>query len=174
MEATRVELGEKVATYGQNRGIGGWENRGVWRSRWIWMPLTAFFFAVLGLMITIFVAVDLIILVAAAIGAVVGYFIADWLNRQNQAAVIGADLYTGGVAFIDGLDRHAVRWGDVAQILGRRTEHRLQGVQVRASHQFVIRTTDRGFMLDERVENLTDLVARVSQASGVPIQPLTG
>jgi hypothetical protein len=50
----------------------------------------------------------------------------------------------------------------------------LQGVQVRASHQFVIRTTDRGFMLDERVENLTDLVARVSQASGVPIQPLTG
>lgn len=179
--ATPLDLGERIAVYGANRGIGGFENRGFWASRWIWIPLATFLFLILGLLIGgLFLQEtengDVIaLIVSGAVGAGAGYFVAPrvaTLASAGGAAVTEAQLFTHGMILTDNRGRHEVRWNTVSEMAGRRTEHRLEGVQVRVSYQFVVRTTDKGFLLDERLEKVAELASRIASSAGVPITPL--
>jgi len=176
------DLGERIAVYGANRGIGGFENRGFWASRWIWVPLATFFFLIFGLLIGALFFQEaesgedtIALIVSGVVGAGVGYFLAPriaTLVSVGGAAVTEAQVFTHGMILTDSRGRHEVRWNVVSEVAGRRTQHRLEGVQVRVSHQFVVRTADKGFWLDERLENVSELASRIAHSAGVPITPL--
>jgi hypothetical protein len=168
-------LGERIGAYGANRGIGGLENRGFWASRWIWVPLAAFLFAIVGVVISAIVQADIVILIAAAIGGVIGYALAPQIQRLTTAggaAVTQAEVYSQGMILTDSRGRHEIRWNEVAEIAGRQTEHRLQGAKLRVSHQFVVRTAGEGYWLDERIERVSDLASQIASASGTTITAL--
>jgi hypothetical protein len=175
MDEDRENLGQRISVHGANRGIGGLENRGVWVSRWIWVPLTGLLFAIPGLVISALVQADVVILIAAAIGAIVGYSLAPrllTLTTVGGAAVTQAELFSQGLILTDGRGRHEVRWNQVAEVAGRQTEHRLNGVTVRVSYQFRVRTASEGYWLDERLEDVSNLASQVAAAAGLTITPL--
>jgi hypothetical protein len=114
------------------------------------------------------------LIVSGAVGAGAGYFVAPriaTLTSAGGAAVTEAQLFTHGMILTDNRGRHEVRWNEVSEVAGRRTEHRLEGVEVRVSHHFAVRTADTGFWLDDRLEKVSELASRIANSAGVPITP---
>lgn len=176
------DLGERIAVYSAKAGIGGLEHRGCWASRFLWVPLGTFFFLIWGLLIGALFFQEtegeeelIALIVSGAVGAGIGYFIGPRIASHfsfGGAAVTEAQLFTHGMILTDNRGPHPVRWSEVAEVAGRQTEHRLQGAQVRVTYQFVIRTAEKGFWLDERLEKVSELASRIASSAGVPITPL--
>ena len=171
MTSNDLRLGSLLGTHRAAGGFTGFQNTPTGRTLFLTLAGVALGF-IPGLLVALVADLAIALVIGPLIVGVVAFL---WARRQTQeAAVTEARIHELGVVFVDGRGTHAVAWGDIVAIEGKRIQNvgstPLGDVKGVINSSYALRTRDgMGFWIDDRIQDADGLAAMVARASGVSI-----